>query len=345
MRHLCVGLLVGVLSVLSPVGAQGLIPEEPSASGSVEGRVAMSAIVDGSHTFTCLVATAWRDDGSRWVEAGTSAVAMGGTYAIHGLRAGAHRVGFTDTCERGPGRVPIATQFHPDALELRRAQDVTVAEGAATQVAPTSLSPSGTLAGDLVVETGKARPAAVDGLRVSLHRHDGSAWRVVADTRTSDGGYRFELIPAGAYRVGFARGDKTYRTTFHARALTLATATTVDVPAGDADDHVHLGGNRTWRKDAKVAVTSAPVLRGKARVGRTLRVTRGAYDQQGVTIRRQWQVKHKGGFRAVKGATRATYRLKARDAGARVRVRVVVRAPGYEARTIHTRWSVPVRRR
>lgn len=345
VRDVYVAVVLSMVALLAPVGAHALVPTAaPTPSGSLVGKVAMRAIVDGSHTFVCLEATAWRRDGGAWAKAGTSDVTMGGDYRIDGLSAGAHRVGFADTCGQWEGRVQIATQFHPDALEVGRAEDVAVTDGAVTSVPNTSLSPSNDLNGHLYAETGKNFPEGLSGLRVSLYRHDGAAWRIVAETRTENGGWYFDLIPAGSYRVGFARGHQTYRQTFHAGALTLAKARTVHVPAGDFDDYVSLPDNRTWRKGAKVSVTSDPALRGRARVGRVLRVTRGAYAQEGVTVRHQWQVKRNGRFHAIKGATRATYKLKARHVGARLRVRVVVSKPGYKVRTLRTDWSRPVRR-
>ncbi len=75
--------------------------------------------------------------------------------------------------------------------------------------------------------------------------------------------------------------------------------------------------NKTVRK---------PKVTGKALVGRTVRVKSGAWSAPKARVTYQWLRNGK----AIKGATKVSYRIKKADTKARLKVRVTVTAPGYE---------------
>jgi len=74
-----------------------------------------------------------------------------------------------------------------------------------------------------------------------------------------------------------------------------------------------------------ITVTKTPVVSGKAKVGKTLRATPGAYSVPGVTVSYQWL---RAGV-SIKGATSATYTLTKADKGRQLSVRVTASKAGY----------------
>lgn len=72
--------------------------------------------------------------------------------------------------------------------------------------------------------------------------------------------------------------------------------------------------------------TVAPQLTGTARLGKTLRATPGTWDNPDVKVSYQWV----RGTKAIKGATKSTYKLKKKDVGKRVAVRVTASREGHD---------------
>lgn len=78
---------------------------------------------------------------------------------------------------------------------------------------------------------------------------------------------------------------------------------------------------------AGVFAPGTPKLRGTARVGHTLRVALGHWHPAPSSVSYRWM---RGGH-AIPGATHAAYRLRAKDLGKRIWVRVTAHRPGYAA--------------
>ncbi len=87
-----------------------------------------------------------------------------------------------------------------------------------------------------------------------------------------------------------------------------------------------------------VLTTSKPVVKGRAKVGRTLRAATGTWTE-GVTLRYRWYV---GGER-VHGQRGPTFAVKNRMVGAKVKLVVVGKLPGYATVTRKSRATAPVR--
>ncbi|QCX26298.1 hypothetical protein [Nocardioides jishulii] len=314
-------------------------------SGALVGRVDLSSIPE-EESRRCVTVTVYAPGvKGGWVRAKEAKVAEDGSYAVRGLHTGSYRLGFADSCVVFGPRVTAATQFYPDALAVDVAASLKVSDGADRVVPSFKLAPAGHLAGSLYVsELGAKSPAS--GRLVTLYRKDSQGALHLAETRTDKtGSYRFDFIPAGEYVVGFARGDKRLREVYHPSALTLAKARTVTVPVGPRYDPLSLGTTVTWRRDAKVVMTYAPYVYGKARVGRALRIDHASYAQGAeVTVRHQWQLRRHGKVRNITGATAKRLALKPRHAGARVRLRIIATARGHERHVHRTKWSAPVRR-
>lgn len=332
--------------IVDPGGSRPGVDLAPARSGGLTGRVQMTEEVEGLHPSECLTVSVWQRQGTTWSSVASAKVSPSGAWAVRGLRSGSFRVGFADdACARWSTETLVATQFHPAALAVAHAQDITVTDGADRAVGTTSLSPRTRLMGRLWIADLDARSVATNRL-VQVHRRTGAGWQVVAEQRTDAGGeYHFSDLPTGEYRIGFARGDRQVVPLFYPASLTLAGARTIVARPASEGQFPYLDDVATWLRGTKVTVLQKPRVRGKARVGRHLRVTRGKYVQNGVTLRRQWQVKRHGKVRPLKGAVGQRLKVRPRHSGAKVRVRIVVTAPGHARRVVRTRWSAPVRRR
>ncbi|MBC9225537.1 DUF3152 domain-containing protein [Aeromicrobium sp. 636] len=75
----------------------------------------------------------------------------------------------------------------------------------------------------------------------------------------------------------------------------------------------------------RIVMTERPRVKGTARFGRTLQRSVGRYSVGGLRFRTQWLRNGK----AIKGATRASYKPRVRDVGHTIAVRVTVSRPGY----------------
>jgi len=84
---------------------------------------------------------------------------------------------------------------------------------------------------------------------------------------------------------------------------------------------------------AGAITASRPVIKGTAKVGRRLTVVRGGTTPSGTTITYQWL--RKG--RAIKGATRATYKVTTKDRGKALSVRVIRAKAGYATLSLVSR--------
>lgn len=81
-------------------------------------------------------------------------------------------------------------------------------------------------------------------------------------------------------------------------------------------------------KTAKLSKTPTPKVKGTAKVSRTLRVTTGKWDS-GVKLTYQWRTNGK----AIKGATKSSYKLKRGDRGKTITVSVKGTKSGYTSVT------------
>ncbi len=83
----------------------------------------------------------------------------------------------------------------------------------------------------------------------------------------------------------------------------------------------------------------APRGSGTLRVGKKLKVTRGTWNVS-VSVRYRWFADGK----RIRKATKSAYRLRARDAGAKVSVKVTASAPGLTPKTVTVKFRGRVKR-
>ncbi|MEI5672246.1 MULTISPECIES: carboxypeptidase-like regulatory domain-containing protein [unclassified Nocardioides] len=128
-------------------------------------------------------------------------------------------------------------------------------------------------------------------------------------------------------------------------AYSFATARSLTFPAGVAprrDLTMQLGPAPVTTPPAPAKLTPArPVVRGKARVGRTLRARPGTWRPAPVRLTYAWF----RGAKRIPGATKATYRVTRKDVGKRISVRVTGRKAGYTSASRTSAKTIKVRRR
>lgn len=110
-------------------------------------------------------------------------------------------------------------------------------------------------------------------------------------------------------------------------AEVLATPWSVDVdPSGTVrvTDFFH-STVETFRP--VLAATTAPKVSGTKKVGKTLKASKGEWPVPGVTLSYRWLRDGK----AIGGATKSSYKLKAKDAGRKISVRVTASRADYPA--------------
>ncbi|MDF1487708.1 hypothetical protein [Tessaracoccus caeni] len=90
-------------------------------------------------------------------------------------------------------------------------------------------------------------------------------------------------------------------------------------------------GNGTGTYDLRIATsfasTPAPTISGTAKVGKTLTASPGSWKPSGATFGYQWLRDGK----AIKGATKSTYKLGSADAGRSISVKVTGKKAGYSS--------------
>jgi 5-hydroxyisourate hydrolase-like protein (transthyretin family) len=89
-----------------------------------------------------------------------------------------------------------------------------------------------------------------------------------------------------------------------------------------------------------VANTTLPKIKGKAKVGRTVRVTAGAWQPRTVALKYQWYA----GSKKIRKATKKKLTITAKQAGKRLTVKVTASAPEFKSLTVRTKPSAKVKR-
>jgi hypothetical protein len=84
--------------------------------------------------------------------------------------------------------------------------------------------------------------------------------------------------------------------------------------------------------------TAQPTVKGTPKVGKTLTASKGTYTPATGTVTYTWLRNGK----AIKGATRSTYKLTTKDRGKLISVRLTYRAPGAQTVTKTVKVKKPI---
>lgn len=296
-----------------------------------------------------VVVTAYQLVGGSWqpVAADPTTTRNSGAYDLGGLRGGTYRLGFRDTSG------DLAIEFSGDAATVDEAGDVTVLAGDTSLGNDAVLAAGGHITGR--VTNGAGAPVAAT---VVAYRKVATAWRPVTTTLAGlDGTYDLAQLAGGAYRVGYTFGairefwndkgtlDVAQDVTVAPGALTAAGRNAVLI-AGEHDPRTtppapQVPAPAPQAPTAAKAVTNSklPHVVGKPRVGRTLRVSSGAWSPSIVS----WKVQWLADGRIIKKANKMKFEVTPKQVGKRISVRITASAAGYQSTTVTTASTGKVR--
>ena len=133
-------------------------------------------------------------------------------------------------------------------------------------------------------------------------------------------------------------GGKSWQA--YKKAVSFSKATTVSYRAADKAGNVSSAGS-VKVKPGTIKVTKKPKVSGTAKVAKRLKVSKGSYKPKSVKVSYQWL----RGSKAIKGATKASYKVKAKDKGKKLSVKVTVKKAGYKNLTVTTAKTAKVKKR
>lgn len=282
-----------------------------------------------------------------WTHVNTGYTDAAGRWRVDDLEAGEYLFEIRPTSSS-----ELVKRFHGGQATPWTTPTTVVADGAHVTGIQTPLALGGTVEG--TVRTVDGTP--IEGIRVlayeavDVYGLGEPSWQLVQVGGTApDGTYRVRRLREAPYRIAFLDPqERGYERVFHPGVEDLEDATTHQVRAGRATTgvDVRMSAGSAPEPDARaVHMLKAPTVKGKPRVGRVLRATTGRWEPGTVSVRHRWFVKRAGKVVGVTGARGAQPKLVLRKAhrGARVRVRMVVRAPGHESYVYTSRWTRRVR--
>lgn len=260
-------------------------------------------------------------------------------YAVHGLLPGGYVVHFPSTAQVEP-------EYWPDARSEEDAEVIQVEHGSVVTGIDVVLDRYALIFGTL----GGADGSAISDAKVEILELTPSGELVVPEKPYVDlrwTGFSISQVPAGRYVLRFSAPGLA--TEYYDDAGSPERAQVLDVDYYDVIEGIDavLTADGPPRPPdpapRKVALVKAPKVSGKARVGKTLRVSKGTWKPGKVTLKHQWFVKKGKKFVAVKKATKPSLKLTRAMKGKRVRVRVTARAKGHTAYVFSSRWTRRVR--
>lgn len=230
----------------------------------------------------------------------------------------------------GPSGVQLAYQWFADGAAVPGATTATLALAGAHEGKRMSVRVTGSLAGyATVARTSAATTAvrAVPTVEITAGTPTVSGSARAGRTLTAQPGTWTPGATALTYEW-LADGDPVHGATSTTLRLTNALARkriSVRVTGTHADAETVTATSAPTAAVVGMLTGAVPKVTGKAKVGRKLTAKPGAWSPRPVTLKYQWLRNGK----VVKGATRATYKLSAKDRGKRVSVRVTGVRAGY----------------
>ena len=328
-------LLVALIGVLLPVSAaQGVGTSTIRGDVFVTGGTPLAGVVVDLYART--------DPTAPWESVATTTTDEFGAYVLSDVAPGTYRVGFDDLTGTYEDEYWSNYSTLQDAIDLVVGPDESLDNISAVLYARDV--PSGMFGAITGTVTG-LQPT--DAVKVSAYQNVDGAWTVTRFIWVGfDGTYRLNLR-AGTYRIGFEEEHNHLAPEFWNDAATVDRANDIIV----AEDTVTPGKDAVLTSipvatppvAAPVPVVPAPsrvelanvrkpTITGKAKMGKRLRVTSGAWTLgSGVSFTYQWLADG----RKIKKATRARLKVTAGLVGTRLRVLVTARTADAKA-TVRT---------
>ncbi len=227
-------------------------------------------------------------------------------------------------------------EFHTNAPTLEKATDITVGKEGTVSV-DADLDWFSSVTGAVSDSAGKP----VAGVAVTAYGADGSP--AATATTDAEGAYTLGRLRAGTCKLEFKDASGKFVTghssvkvkadTSVAQDVKLLTpAESAPVPTATPTPTPTATPTPTVPVETEVSVSKKPKLKGKAKVGKTLRVTRGQWSTETVKLRYVWLVNGK----KLTGAEGRTLKVTGKLRGKRISVRVVATAPGLDRAVVKT---------
>jgi len=174
---------------------------------------------------------------------------------------------------------------------------------------------------------GLARPIAAKTPTISGTVKTGSTLKASAGRWTSGASFTYQWQRNGA---PIANATKS---SYKLSSSDLSKRITVRVTG------VRAGYWPAAKTSSAILKTSKPKVKGTKKVGRTLKVSRGSWTT-GTKFSYRW---YRNG-KAIKGATKVKYKLKAADAGKRIKVKVTGKKSGYARKSRTSSYTSRIKR-
>jgi hypothetical protein len=313
----------------------------------------------------------WHADLDQWIEADSGISGVDGRYSVGKLESGIYRVRYYDPSGN------LATEFYRDQARAIDADPIDVSVGP-QELVPTELGGAAHLTGKVTGSNGAGIGQAVVTAYVIQDAEWISFQSVVTAADGSydlgglpGGGYtlgfsdpasgisefwndKAALADAHTLNVqssGMTDGldaqlatpleptpAPTVTETATATATETATSSTSSTTTATAAPTVNAPPMTTSTK--AIAVIKAPKIKGTAKVGKRLRVTRGTLNPTAVARKFQWLANGK----KIKKATHRRFRVTNKQRGKKIRVRITISAPGYTTLVVKTKRTARVKR-
>lgn len=232
-----------------------------------------------------------------------------GSYRLRGVAAGSYRM----TASPVATKAPYVETWFPDQPDQAASPVLAITAESAQRAYDFKLAAVPTVAGTVVSNAGKP----VAGAKVCA-----SGSQSGCRTTTAKGGFLFE-VTTGFHEyftlTTSASGYRAVRTNVWANTKVVIKLQPAVIPA---------------------VASAKPVIVGKVKVGKKLRVKPGVWGPRGVTLRYRW---YRSG-KSIKAATKSTYRLTKKDRGKKMTVKVTGRLSGYKSVTIKSKATKKVAR-
>jgi Carboxypeptidase regulatory-like domain len=199
-------------------GISGSLTELGRVTGKVTG-------LDGITPLNNIEVSIYRPNGSAgWKFVRSAYTQFDGSYSLKGLETGVYRIKFSDSYSR-----IYSDKFYNNAAQIDAATDIAVAESTTTSGINASLAEKGKIVGTV---TGPDRVTPLKDIEVMIYRLDRDiGWTSSRSVSTrADGGYSFQGLDAGRYRLRFYDSkNNIYANKYYPGVTTLASATDITV--------------------------------------------------------------------------------------------------------------------